>query len=254
LPIDPICRHPLTAYLFSLHWIESISFLGAFNVVQVTGFIKSIEDHELEFVLERVLAAGFTPAPAPGLISNQQMTLAELPSATVYRMVSNWTIFCNSSIQSILHRYDPSNCSIGWPTDPFPPGMFVLLIVANPLLRSWARNHASSSSLIALDKFRGSHINALGVLAHAIHASHNGPFQPSLSTPAPSNPLNMQVIFAESSDLWSGFHSALRLIPPEFLISTSRQSINMGRIVTSHLHDQGPRQLLYLLFSLQLTQ
>ena len=218
----------------------------------MTGFIKNIEGHELKFVLADVLGAGFTPAP--GLILNQQMTLAELPPATVYRMVSNWTIFCDSSIQSILHRYPPSNCSTGWPTDPFPPGMFVLLIVANPLLRSWARSHASSSSLIAPDKFRGSHVNALGVLTHAIHASHNGPAQSSLSTPTPPDPLNTQLIFAASVDLWSGFHSALRLIPPEFLIPTSRQRINIGRIVTSHLHDQGPRQSLYLLFSIQLTQ
>ena len=219
--------------------------------MQVTGFIKNIESHELESVLEDVLRAGFVPAP--GSILNQQMTLAELPPATVYRMVSNWTIFCDSSIQSILHRYAPSNCSTGWPTD-LPPGMFVLLIVANPLLCSWARNHASSSSLISPHKFRGSYINALGVLAHAIHASHNGPVQSSLSTSAPPNPLNTQFIFSESFDLWSGFHSALRLIPPEFLISTPRQRINIGRIVISHLHDQGPRQLLYLLFSIQLTQ
>ena len=227
---------------------KSISFLGAFNVVQVTGFIKSIEDHELEFVLEDIGRAGFTPAP--GLILNQQMTLAQLPPATVYRMVSNWTIFCDSSIQSILHRYAPSNCSTGWPTDPFPPGMLVLLIVANPLLRTWARNHASSSSLIGPDKFRGSHVNALGVLAQAIHASHNGPPLSSLSTSVPPNPLNTQLTFAGSFDLWLGFHSALRLIPPEFLISTSRQRINVGRIVTTHLSDQGPRQLLYLLFSI----
>ena len=218
----------------------------------MTGFIKSIEGHELDFVLEEVLGAGFTVAPS--LILNPQMTLAKLPPATVYRMVSNWTIFCDPSIQSILHRYAPSNCSTGWPTDPLPPGMFVLLIVENSLLRNWASNHASSSSLIAPDKFRDSHANALGVLAHAIHASDIGSAQSSLKTPAPPNPFNMQLTFAVSFDLWSGFYSALRLIPPEFLISTSRQRINIGRIVTSHLHDQGPRQLLYLLFSPQLTQ
>ena len=251
--LDPICYCSLTSSFFlSLDgWCESIRFLGAFDTIQVTGFIRNIEGHELDFVLEEVLGAGFTAAP--GLISNQQMTLAKLPSATVYRMVSNWTIFCDPRIQSILHQYAPSNCSTGWPTDPFPPGMFVLLIVENPLLRNWASNHASSSSLIAPDKFRDSHVNALGVLAHAIHASHIGPAQSSLSTPAP-NPFNMQLKFAGSFDLWSGFYSALRLIPPEFLISTSRQRINIGRIVTSHLHDQGPRQLLYLLFSPQLTQ
>lgn len=243
----------LTSYFFSLRWwCESIRFLGAFDTIQVTGFIKNVEGHELVFVLDDVLGAGFTAAP--GLILNQQMTLANLPPATVYRMVSNWTIFCDPNIQSILNRYAPSDCSTGWPTDPLPPGMFVLLIVVNPLLRSWANNHASSSSLIAPDKFRGSHVNALGVLAHAIHASHIGPAQSCLSTPAPPNPFNMQFTFAGSSDLWSGFYSALRLIPPEFLISTSRQRINIGRIVTSHLHDQGPRQLLYLLFPPQLTQ
>ena len=217
----------------------------------MNGFIKNVEGHELDFVLEEVRGAGFTAAP--GLIPNQQMTLAKLPPATVYRMVSNWTIFCDPRIQSILNRYAPSNCSTDWPTDPLPPGMFVLLIVENPLLRSWASNHASSSSLITSDKFRDSHINALGVLAHALHASHIGPAQSSLSTPAPPNPFNILLTFAGSLDLWSGFYSALRLVPPEFFISTSRQRINIGRIVTSHLHDQGPRQFLYLLFSAQLT-
>ncbi|KAF8798795.1 hypothetical protein BYT27DRAFT_6878132 [Phlegmacium glaucopus] len=199
--------------------VSQTTFLGAFNIVQ------------------DVLNAGFTLTPALDL--NQQMTLAELPPATVYRMVSNWTIFCDSRIQTILRTYAPSNCSTGWPTDPLPPGMFVLLIVASPVLRTWAKGHASNSSLIAPDKFLDSHVNALGVLAHAIHASHSGPAQPSLSTTAPPN-LNTQLEFAGSFDLWSGFHSALRLIPPEFLTSTSRQRINIGRMVTSHLHDQGP--------------
>jgi len=236
---------------FFLHWmvVKSIRFLGAFDIVQVNQFIKNVEDRELEFVLEDVRVAGFTPGSA----LNQQMTLAELPPATVYRMVSNWTIFCDSRIQTILHTYALSNCPTGWPTDPLPPGMFVLLIVANPLLRTWAKSHASNSSLIASDKFLGSHVNALGVLAHAINASHNGPAQSSLGTITPPN-FNTQLTFAGSFDLWSGFHSALRLIPPEFLSSSSRQRINIGRIVTGHLHDQGPRQLLYLLFSLQLTQ
>ena len=252
MPLDPIYYCSLTSYFFlSSGWRASVRFLGAFDTIQVTGFIKNVESHELNFVLEDVLSAGFTVAP--GLILNQQMTLANLPPATVYRMVSNWTIFCDPRIQSIFHRYAPSNCSAGWPTDPFPPGMFVLLIVVNPLLRGWASSHASSSSLIAPDKFRHSHVNALGVLAHAIHASHIGAAQSSLSAPAPPNSFNMQLTFAGSFDLWSGFYSALRLIPPEF-ISTSRQRINIGRIVTSHLHDQGPRQLLYLLFSPQLTQ
>ena len=248
--LDPICYCSLNSYFFFLHY--PTRFLGAFDSIQVTGFIKNIEGHELDFVLKEVLGAGFTAEP--DLILNQQMTLAKLPPATVYRMVSNWTIFCDPRIQSIFHRYAPSNCSTSWPTDPLPPGMFVLLIVENPLLRSWASNHASSSSLIAPDKFRDSHVNALGVLAHAIHASHIGPAQSSLSTPAPPNPFNMRLTFAGSFDLWSGFYFALRLIPPEFLISTSRQRINIGRIVTSHLHDQGPRQLLYLLFSPQLIQ
>ena len=213
-------------------------------------FIKSVEDKELQSVVKDVSDAGFTPE----LVLNPQLTLAALPSATVYRMVSNWTIFCDSRIQSILHTYDPSNCSTSWPTDPFPPGMFVLLIVANPLLRTWASSLSSSSSLIPPEKFRSSHVNALGILAHAIHASHSGLAQSSLTTPAPPNPLNTQLTFAGSHELWSGFHSALRLIPPEFLIPTSRQRINIGRAVTSHLYDQGPRQLLYLFFSLQLTQ
>ena len=246
IQLSPLPDFPSFYFFFPLNDPESISFLGAFNIVRVNEFIKNIEGKELEYVLQDVLGAGFTP----GLTLNQQMTLAELPPATVYRMVSNWTIFCDSRIQSILHTYAPSNCSTSWPTEPMAPGMFVLLIVANPQLRTWARSHASSSSLIAPDKFRDSHVNALGILAHAIHASHGGP-PSSLGTP---NPLIMQLTFAGLFDLWSGFHSALRLIPPDFLTPTSRQRINIGRIVTSHLHDQGPRQLLSLLFSLQLTQ
>lgn len=236
MPFDPIYS-PFLIFHPPLDVGASISFLGAFNTVQVNEFIKNVEDKELEFVLKDVLGAGFRP----GSIFDQQMTLAKLPSATVYRMVSNWTIFCDSRIQSILHIYAPSNCSTGWPIDPLPPGMFVLLVVANPLLRTWASSHASSSPLITPDKFRDSHINALGVLAHAIHASRSGPDESSLATPTPQNSLNTQLTFAGSSDLWSGFYSALRLIPPEFLISTSRQRINIGHIVTSHLHDQGPR-------------
>ena len=220
-----------------------IRFLGAFDIVKVNEFITNVEAKELEFVLKDILDAGFTIPPL-----NQQKTLAELRPAIVYRLVSNWTIFCDSTIQSILHAYVPSNCSIDWPTDPFPPGMFVLLIVANPLLRAWARSHASSSSLIPPDKFFGSHVHALGVLARAIHASHSGPAESSPDMTAPLNSLNAQLTFAGSFDLWLGFHSALRLIPPEFLTSTSRQRINIGRIVTSHLHDQGPRQFLYFLF------
>ncbi|KAF8158282.1 SEN1 N terminal-domain-containing protein [Crassisporium funariophilum] len=205
------------------------TFLAAFPTDSLEGFFRSVEQSELEVMLKDISMIDS--------VSNQQTVLSNVPDILVYRMVSNWTVFCDPRILSVLNRYSPPDRSTGWPKDPLPPGMFGLLIHRNQKLRAWAAAHASNSTLIPHERFAGPYVEALGVVARAVQASLN------LSSDHGSNGDATEGVpfdLAEPLALWSGFHAVLKITPPGWLKSTPRQHIDMRRVAFSHLHDKGP--------------
>ena len=165
-------------------------------------------------------------------------TLSDIHPAIVYRMLSNWTIFKDPLVFSTLHAVPPAPHFVEWPKDPLPPGMLILLMDANPDVRRWAEAHATKSTVvpISVDYFIGPYPEAVEIISRQLtDASLNAALPFSFST--------------NDVDLWSGFRAVLRQIPIDILGSKSRQSFDLRGIISRHLFDTGPRQLLHLFLS-----
>ncbi|KAJ7505328.1 AAA domain-containing protein [Mycena galericulata] len=120
------------------------------------------------------------------------------------------------------YREPPVDFIDGWPSDPVPPGILMLLAHENAGVRRWAEKQASRSKVIPIsrDAFSASHVSALEALIVALD-----PEQTQLTTfPFAKTPLL----------LWQGFCVVLKLVPVEYL-----QTGHIYRVVNRHLHDIG---------------
>ncbi|KAJ6619424.1 SEN1 N terminal-domain-containing protein [Mycena sp. CBHHK59/15] len=195
------------------------TYFGAFNADILKGFYESFEAWELSTVLED--------------LSGQPIAAA--PPAIGYRIVSNLTILKDPQILSIIRSAPPSGPLHGWPSDPLPPGMFILLMDQDSGVRKWAESQASECKLIPIPRntFTTSHVAALEALLATLD-----PISKSERTDLPT-PFTLA---GDPIILWSGFWSVLKLIPVESL-----KSGVIRRIVSGHLHDSGP-QFVYILY------
>jgi len=165
-------------------------------------------------------------------------TLSDIHPAVVYRMVCNWTIFSNPKVLSAIYSSSLTDPLPGWPTDPLPPGMFVLLMSDRSSVRQWAVNQALKCTTVPMsnDLFVGSYLQAIEAVVHALTLSEPSHLpDPTLKKPSPFS------VARDPSHLWSGFSTILRHIPVVALTSDTRHHVDLRRIVTGHLHDTGPR-------------
>ena len=161
-------------------------------------------------------------------------TLSDLHPAVVYRMVCNWTIFSDPRILSVIYASSLTKPIPGWPSDPLPSGMFVLLLSDNPSVRQWARNQALKCTTVPMSSvlFVGPYLQASEVVGRALTLSGSSTLDFTL----------LPFSFArDPSHLWAGFSTILRHIPVDALASDTRQHADFRRIITGHLHDIGPR-------------
>jgi len=160
-------------------------------------------------------------------------TLSDVHPAIVYRMLSTWTIFKDPLVFSALHATLPAHHCVEWPKDPLPPGMLILLMDSNTDVRRWAEAHAAKSTVvpISIDHFIGRYPETVEIICRQLTDA-------SLNAALPFS-------FASNDvDLWSGFRAVLRQIPIHILGSKSRQYSDFRGVITRHLFDTGPRQLL----------
>jgi senataxin len=162
-------------------------------------------------------------------------TLLDIHPATVYRMVCNWTIFSDPGILSVINSSLSTTSLPGWPRDPLPSGMFVLLLSDNLSVRQWAVNQALKCTTVPMsnDLFVGSYLQAIEVVGRAMTLSE--------TTRSADPSLCHFSLARDPCDLWSGFSVVLRHIPVDALASDAQQPVSFRRIVTGHLHDTGPR-------------
>lgn len=162
-------------------------------------------------------------------------TLSDVHPAVVYRLVCNWTIFSDQRILSAIHASLITDPLPGWPSDPLPPGMFVLLMSDSPSVRQWAKHQASRCAAVPMssDMFAGPYFQAIELVIRALTLSGTDRFSDSA--------LSSFSFASDPSHLWSGFFSLLRHLPVDVLASDTRHHTNLRRIVTGHLHDTGPR-------------
>jgi senataxin len=206
-------------------------YFGAFGSDVLRDFYDSFEQWELESVALDLAKANMFDQP-----SSSSRTLSDVPSAVVYRMVSNWTVFKDPRIQSIIHALPPVKPLLGWPTDPMPPGIFILLMHDNPKIREWAYSQTLKCDVVPMpnDQFVGSYIKAIEGIGRAL-----------TSTSTTQRPLVEDSALSFASDLnelWHGLFYVLRHTPIEAVKSNAQQNVDLRRIVIGHVHDTGPRK------------
>ncbi|KAJ6559197.1 SEN1 N terminal-domain-containing protein [Mycena vulgaris] len=193
------------------------TYFGAFAENVLAGFYQSFEAWELSTVLEDISGR----------------PLARTQPAIGYRIVSNLTILQDPQIMSIIHSDPPTEPIDGWPSDPLPPGILMLLVDERPEVRKWAERQAAQCKVVPMsrDRFSASHVTALEAVVKALD-------------PVSLADRTLPTRFPFATDphgLWSGFWSVLKLVPVEYL-----QTGIIYRVVNGHLHDTGPH-LAYIL-------
>lgn len=184
--------------------------------------------------------------------NHSRSTLSNAPSAVVYHMVCNLQILRDPRMLSIIHAHPPSDLLLGWPTDPPPAGLLILLVDENSQVRRWAKTQISKCKItpIPLEKFVGAYTIVIDAVAHAVSAGTHGnaSSNPATVVSIDNTAIETSGLFGTFSyvtdpgDLWSGFCALLRLIPPELLTSSPHHNVDLRHLVTGHLHDIGPRQ------------
>ena len=167
--------------------------------------------------------------------SSQALPESKLPAATLYRMLWNWTVFTDPRVLSFFQTHSIPDNLTGWPDGPFPPGLLVFLVLENAHLRKWAFSRASQSTLISLDAFSAPYVNAIALISSALLRQLHGLSQ------AQGSGQHQNFQFAQPSDFWTGLNGLLRLVPPQWLVSTAGQALEFRRVVLGHLQVQGSR-------------
>ena len=212
---------------------ERDSYLAAFAKESLEEFFVAFEKWELEEVLKEI-----DPVSSA---SSAYLDQSQKSDTILYRMLSNWTLFCNTQVLTYLESHIPADLPNSWANLPLPPGILVLLVVRNTELRTWASNYVSGTQLLEPKLFIGSYLKALGVIHSVLQLPQSENSQPSLnsSTARPSSEVP-QLEYAKASEFWPGFNIILRLIPPNYL-SNSPGPLVLRQDIFSHLRDNDSR-------------
>lgn len=208
----------------------SSRYFAAFDDDIKNGFYFSFAQWELESILEELTNAGIlsstgTPTSKP---------LSNVPPAIVYNMVSNITVLRDRRILSAIMAAPLSEPLPGWPTDPIPPGLLILLLNKNEKVRQWALRHTSICRTvpIATEAFSESYKLVLEAMVPAFSANTHVPH------PNPNEAIQTTIV-ADPNVLWQSFKEVMRFIPSRFLTCSSSLAVDIRRMVTGHLHDTG---------------
>jgi senataxin len=214
---------------------ERDSYLAAFLKENLEEFFVAFEKWELEEVLK-----GIDPVNS---VSGAYLDQSQKSDVILYRMLSNWTLFCNAQVLAYLESHIPAELPNSWANLPLPPGILVLLVARNTELRAWASNYALGTQLLEPKLFIGSYLKALGVVHSALQPPQSENSQPSLISPTVARPSSgiPPLEYAKASEFWPGFNIILRLIPPNYLKSKFPQPLVLKRDIFSHLRDNDSR-------------
>ncbi|KAF8908972.1 SEN1 N terminal-domain-containing protein [Gymnopilus junonius] len=207
------------------------TFLAAFNKSTLEAFFAEFNKWELREVWNDIERADQTTT----LTDTQQSLSVSLPVGTLYRLVTNWTIFQDPRILSFLQKGVLSVHLVNLADYPIPPGFLVLLLADNSQLRNWAVTQVSQSTMIRSGIFTGAYIEAMETILHVVST-----YDAAKSTPSAGPSLVAHLQFASLSELWSGFNKLLRVIPPEWFQTATHLPLSLRRTVLGHLHDEGP--------------
>lgn len=203
-------------------------YLGAFQERTLQVFFAAFEKWELCEVLND-LANPILPVDP----SSPSLPLSHLHPATLYRMVSNWTIFCDSRIALYFATHTLPDDLPEWPQT-VPPGILLFLLSKQNHLRQWAISHIPNSCFIPHTLFQGSYLLVVGAICDAIkHNFHDSASQAVV--------VMEHYSLAPPSDLWDGMNKVLRLLPPQWLAGNLGKPVELRRTIINHLRVQNSR-------------
>lgn len=204
------------------------SYFAAFGASTIDAFYDSFNAWEAQSALSALKSAGIPS------VDGTPTTLAHAPPAVSYHLVVNVRILQNVDVVNAIRAHVPPEPVIGWPTDPPAAGLLILMMDDDLSVRRWAKSQAMKCTVVpvANDVFIGPHLDAFKAIAHALASTGATTNQPSVAFPS---------ISTDPTVLWSGLVAVLRLVPDERLTSSAHFNVDVRRIVTSHLHDNGPR-------------
>jgi senataxin len=203
-------------------------------------FYESFNEWERHMVVEALSRAGVSAESGhPG----QDNPLANVPPPVVYHMLTNLSVLQDPRVISLLRCHPLPDSFLGWPTDPPPPGLLLLMIDENSNLRSWAQSTALKCKVVpmARERFTAPFINVMEAIVNAVTGFYGESGYPDTRPSANPNTLTIHPysFTTDRVQLWAGFLSILRLIPVELLASSNATKIDLRRIVTGHLHSVG---------------
>jgi senataxin len=214
---------------------ECDSYLAAFQKESLKEFFVAFEKWELEEVLKDI-----DPVSS---VSGDYLEQSQKSDTMLYRMLFNWTLFCNAQVLAYLESHIPADLPNSWANLPLPPGILVLLVARNTEVRTWASSYALGTQLLEPKLFIGSYLKALGVVHSVLQLPQSETSQPSLISSTAARPSSEipPLKYAKASEFWPGFNIILRVIPPNYLKSNCPQPLVLRRDIFSHLRDNDSR-------------
>jgi hypothetical protein len=167
--------------------------------------------------------------------SSQSPLMTHLDPATLYRMVSNWTIFCDSRVALYFATHALPDSLPEWPQTSIPPGTLLFLLAEQNHLRQWATSHIPKNTFIPHELFQGSYLLAIGAICDAVQ------HQLRDSASSQGSVVMEHYSLAQPSDFWNGMNTVLRLLPPQWLAGNFGKPLELRRAIMNHLRVQNPR-------------
>jgi senataxin len=196
------------------------SYYGAIPRHVLLEFYNAMAKWEAQEILNILASVGIAEG------SSQQLSLA--PPAITYQMVCNVRILQDARILSILRSCAPSSPISEWPVNTLPPGLFVLFMNDNIEVRKWAMMQSERCHQVPLppSQFTYAHAQLLEHMVTVVDGTMS------------SSP------FCVSSDRdvqWLGLKLAVRRCPAQALIAGPNIKIDVRKLASSHIQDQGSR-------------
>ncbi|KAF9454791.1 hypothetical protein P691DRAFT_804153 [Macrolepiota fuliginosa MF-IS2] len=203
------------------------TYFAKFSADILDNFWESFDAWDVKQVLAELQRLGITPTNSDPMVQ----TLSDVSSPLVLRIMSNWAIFSDPQIQTIIHSIPPHTVFQSWPTQTIPPGILVLLVEQTSVVRQWASSQALRypAAPLPTDQFTDGHIRALETLIYGLTSRD--------SSNTTSDQFSFFRFAVDMFDLWAGFSTALRFLPIEYLKSSNRCEIDIRKTVSGHLSD-----------------
>jgi len=193
--------------------------------------MSSFNSWEISLFLDGLASCHIIPEGPRG---RTDLTLSDAPPALVYLALWNLDVLKDNRVLSIIAKYSPPSEIPLLPSDPPPPGLFFLLFHESSSVRHWAKLQSMrcQHTPMSVDQFVDPYLTAFSAV------------EVVLITDKPTknpDPCSGFPFAQDAASIWSGFVSALRLLPREYLKAGKWTRIDLSHIVAGHLHDMGPR-------------